>query len=209
MAKDTTLQGLFTDELRDAYHAEKQLVKALPKMVKAATSADLKQALQAHLGETEEHVSRIEEAFSLLDEPVRAKACAGMQGIIEEGADVISEEDRGVALDAAIIASGQRAEHYEMAAYGTLIAWATALGHDDVAELLQRTLDEEKAADSTLTRLAEGGINTAAAGDGDEAHEDVDQSTVSASSAGRTKATTTDRRAGDRISAMKAAARRR
>jgi ferritin-like metal-binding protein YciE len=168
MATETTLRKLFIDELRDAYHAEKQLVKALPKMAKAAMSPDLRTALESHLGETETHVDRIEQAFGLLDEPVKAKACAGMQGIIEEGSDVIKEEEKGPALDAAIIAGGQRAEHYEMAAYGTLIAWANTLGFDDVAELLSETLDEEKAADEKLTKLAEGGINAAANADNGE-----------------------------------------
>ena len=162
MASETTLQKLFIDELRDVYHAEKQLVKALPKLAKASTSPALKAALEAHLAETEEHVARVEEAFALLDEPVKAKTCAGMQGIVEEGADLIKEEERGAALDAGIIAGGQRAEHYEMAAYGALIAWANALGHGAVATLLQSTLDEEKAADAKLTALAESGINEAA-----------------------------------------------
>jgi len=165
MANETTLHKLFIDELRDAYHAEKQLVKALPKMAKAATSPDLRAALESHLEETQTHVERIEQAFELLDEPVKAKPCAGMQGIIEEGSDVIKEEDKGAALDAAIIASGQRAEHYEMAAYGSLIAWANAMSHANVAELLSQTLEEEKAADAKLTELAEGGINAEAAGD--------------------------------------------
>lgn len=196
---DTTFHKLFIDELRDAYHAEKQLVKALPKMAKAASSPDLKAALENHLGETEEHVARIERAFELLDETVKAKPCAGMQGIIEEGSDVIKEEDKGPALDAAIIASGQRAEHYEMAAYGSLIAWAKAMGHDDVAELLQETLDEEKAADATLTELAEGGINEAAAGgEADDA--------VASTSRGTSKSTSGS--SGNRTSTMRAAARR-
>lgn len=162
MAQETTLHKLFIDELKDTLHAERQLLKALPRMAKAATSPDLKKAFEAHLAETEEHVARIEEAFGLLDEPVKTKVCAGMKGIIEEGADLIKEEDKGVALDAGLIAGGQRAEHYEMAAYGTLVAWANALGHDDVAELLATTLEEEKAADKKLTSLAEAGINAAA-----------------------------------------------
>jgi ferritin-like metal-binding protein YciE len=166
---DTTLRSLFIDELRDVHHAERQLLKALPKLAKAATSPDLRAALESHLGETEEHVSRLEQAFELLGEPSKPKPCAGMQGIIEEGSDLIEEEDKGPALDAGIIASAQRAEHYEMAAYGTLIAWAEALGETEVGKLLQETLDEEKAADETLTSLAEAGINEAAkSGDEDE-----------------------------------------
>jgi ferritin-like metal-binding protein YciE len=162
MAQETTLHKLFIDELKDTLHAERQLLKALPRMAKAATSPDLKKAFEAHLAETEEHVSRIEEAFGLLDEPVKTKVCAGMKGIIEEGSDLIKEEDKGAALDAGLIAGAQRAEHYEMAAYGSLVAWANALGHDDVAELLATTLEEEKAADAKLTKLAEAGINAAA-----------------------------------------------
>src|ERR1043165_6628627 len=136
MTNEPTLKELFIDELRDAYHAEKQLVKALPKMVKAASSADLRDALQSHLAETEEHVSRLEQAFDLLGEPARPKVCAGMQGIIEEGSEVIKEHKKGAVLDAGIIAGGQRAEHYEMAAYGTLIAWANSLDFDEIATLL-------------------------------------------------------------------------
>jgi len=191
MAEATTLHKLFIDELRDAYHAERQLVKALPRMAKAATSPDLKAAFQAHLAETEEQVARLEQAFGLLDEPVKAKVCAGMQGILEEGADVIKEEDKGTALDAALIAGAQRAEHYEMAAYGTLMAWANALGHDDVAELLSMTLEEEKAADEKLSMLAEAGINAAAAEgseDEDEDEEEDEPEAPAMAAAGRGKA---------------------
>jgi ferritin-like metal-binding protein YciE len=171
MAQESGLKKILIDELRDIYHAEKQLVKALPKMAKAATSPDLRAAIESHLEETEEHVNRLEQAFDLLEQPVKAKPCAGMAGIIEEGSDVIREEDKGPVLDAAIVAGAQRAEHYEMAAYGSVIAWAKALGHDDVATLLEETLDEEKAADEKLTELAEGGINADAAGEGEDAEE--------------------------------------
>jgi ferritin-like metal-binding protein YciE len=162
MRDTTTLRDLFVEELQDILHAERQLVKALPKMAKAASSSDLRDALQSHLAETEEHVSRLEQAFDLLDETAKTKVCAGMQGIVEEGGNAIKEHDKGSALDAAIIAGGQRAEHYEMAVYGTLMAWAKALGHDDIAALLSDTLEEEKAADEKLTELAEAGINEAA-----------------------------------------------
>jgi len=162
MKDTTTLRDLFTEELQDILHGERQLVKALPKMAKAATSPDLRDALQNHLAETEEHVARIEQAFDLLDESAKTKVCAGLQGIIEEGSNAIKEHDKGAALDAAIIAGGQRAEHYEIAVYGTLTAWAKALGHDDIAALLSDTLEEEKAADEKLTELAEAGINDAA-----------------------------------------------
>lgn len=175
-SEETTLRSLFIDELRDLHHAERQLVKALPKLAKAATSDELRQALQDHLEETEEQVGRLEEVFQLLEESGKPKPCAGMLGIVEEGSDLIREEDKGAALDAGIIAAAQRAEHYEMAAYGTLIAWAEALGEDEVVTLLQATLDEEKAADEKLTAIAETGINEAAkAGGEDEDAEDADE----------------------------------
>jgi len=179
MPDTTTLRDLFIDELRDILHGERQLLKALPKMAKAASSPDLRQALQSHLTETEEHVARLEQAFDLLNEPAKTKVCAGLQGIIEEGSEAIKEHEKGVALDAGIIAGGQRAEHYEMAVYGTLMAWAKALGHDDVAALLSDTLEEEKAADEKLSELAEAGINEAAAssrsGDADDDDDQRDE----------------------------------
>ena len=162
MATETTLHSLFIDELRDVYHAERQLVRALPRLAKAAASDDLRQAIEHHLEETENHVSRLEQAFETLGTPARAKTCAGMLGIVEEGSDVVKEHERGAALDAGIIAGAQRAEHYEIAAYGTILAWAKAMGHDDIVELLTPTLEEEKAADAKLTDLAENGINSAA-----------------------------------------------
>lgn len=160
---ETTLETLLIDELRDIYHAERQLVRALPKMAKAATSTDLRDALESHLAETEEQVSRVEQAFELLNESAKTKTCAGMLGIVEEGSELIKERDKGAALDAGIIAGAQRAEHYEIAAYGSLMAWARALGHDDVAELLSASLEEEKAADKKLSEIAEAGLNEAAA----------------------------------------------
>lgn len=172
MANETSLRKLFIDELRDAYHAEKQLTKALPKLAKAATSPDLRDAFESHLEETQGQVERLEEVFELLDEPAKTKPCAGMAGIIEEGSDLIKEEAKGAALDAGLIASAQRAEHYEMAAYGSLVAWAKALNEEKVADLLQETLEEEKAADEKLSALAESGINDEAASSEEEA--DVD-----------------------------------
>ena len=163
MADPTTLNKLFIEELRDVYHAEKQLTKALPKLARASTSPDLREGLAAHLEETENHVKRLEQVFEALGESPKTKVCAGMAGIVKEGADLIKEQDKGAALDAGIIAGAQRAEHYEMAAYGSLMAWAKALDHEDVIELLEATLEEEKAADAKLSQLAEGGINDAAA----------------------------------------------
>jgi ferritin-like metal-binding protein YciE len=172
MAEAGTLHDAFIDELRDTYDAERQLLKALPKLAKASTSPDLRTAFEAHLKETRGQVERLEEVFASLDEKVRGKHCDGIAGIIEEGKSVMEEDFDEVTMDACLIASGQRAEHYEMAAYGTLVAWARAMGHDDAADLLQQTLDEEKAADQKLSALAEGGINEKAA---NTAHPDSDE----------------------------------
>jgi ferritin-like metal-binding protein YciE len=158
-----TLHAAFIDELRDAYDAEKQLTKALPKMAKAATSPKLRTAFEDHLEETRRQIERLEQVFEGLDEKVRGKHCEGIAGIIEEGKTVMEEDFDDSTMDACLIAGGQRAEHYEIAAYGTLIAWAKAMGHMDAVELLQQTLDEEKMADEKLSALAEGGINQAAA----------------------------------------------
>ncbi len=167
MAEAGTLHDAFIDELRDAYDAEKQLTKALPKLAKAATSEELRTAFETHLEETRGHVERLEQVFGTLDEKVRGKHCDGMAGIIEEGKSVLEEEFDDATMDACLIAAGQRAEHYEMAAYGTLVAWAKGMGHDEAATLLQGILDEEKAADKKLSSLAESGINQEAA---DAAH---------------------------------------
>ena len=172
MTQATTLHDAFIDELRDAYDAEKQLTKALPKMAKAASSPQLRKAFESHLKETQGHVGRLEKAFASLDEKARGKHCDGIEGIIEEGQSVMEEDFDETTMDACLIATGQRAEHYEMAAYGTLVAWAKAMGHSEAANLLQQTLDEEKAADAKLSALAEGGINEQAA---DGAHADDDE----------------------------------
>ena len=163
MADAGTLRAAFIDELRDAYDAEKQLTKALPKMAKAARSPKLRTAFEEHLEETRGQIERLEQIFGSLDEKVRGKHCEGIAGIIEEGKSVMEEDFDDATMDACLIAGGQRAEHYEMAAYGTLIAWAKAMGHMDAVDLLQQTLDEEKTADEKLTALAEGGINQSAA----------------------------------------------
>jgi ferritin-like metal-binding protein YciE len=163
MAEAGTLHDAFIDELRDAYDAEKQLLKALPKMAKAASSPELQQAFTTHRDETQGHVQRLEEVFASIEEKVRGKHCDGIAGIIEEGKAAMEEDFEEATMDAALIASGQRAEHYEMAAYGTLVAWAKAMGHTEAADLLQQILDEEKATDEKLSQLAEGGINQQAA----------------------------------------------
>ena len=156
MGETGTLHEAFVDELRDAYDAEKQLTKALPKMAKAANSPELRAAIEAHLEETRQQVDRLEQVFASVEEKVRGKHCDGIAGIIEEGQAVMQEDFDEATADACLIAAAQRAEHYEMAAYGTLVAWARAMGHDEAADLLQETLDEEKAADEKLNSLAEG-----------------------------------------------------
>ena len=167
MAKTGSLHDAFIDELRDTYDAEKQITKALPKMIKAASSRELRTAFEAHLEETREQVNRLEQVFASLDEKVRGKHCDGMAGIVEEGKSIMEEDFDDRTLDACLIAGAQRVEHYEMAAYGTLVAWARTMGHTEAADLLQATLDEEKNADEKLSSLAESGINQQAA---DEAH---------------------------------------
>ena len=184
MADAGTLYDAFINELRDAYDAEKQLTNALPKMAKAANSPDLRSAFETHLDETRGQITRLEQVFESLDEKVRGKHCDGIAGIIEEGKAVMEEDFDEATTDACLIAGGQRAEHYEMAAYGTLVAWARAMGHSEAADLLQETLDEEKAADEKLSALAEEGINQNAA---DVAYSDeVDEDIVAPVSA-RTK----------------------
>ena len=163
MAEAGTLREAFLDELRDAYDAEKQLTKALAKLAKAATNPKLRDAFETHLEETQRQITRLEQVFESLDEKVRGKHCDGIAGIIEEGKSVMEEDFDDTTMDACLIAAGQRAEHYEMAAYGTLVAWAQTMGHTDAARLLQQTLDEEKAADKKLSGLAESGINQRAA----------------------------------------------
>src|SRR4026208_670873 len=174
MAQAGTLHEAFIEELRDSYDAENQLLQALPKLAKAAASTDLRAAFETHLEQTRGHVERLEQVFESLDEKPRGKHCEGIAGIIEEGKAIMEEEFDDATMDACLIAAGQRAEHYEMAAYATLVAWARALGHDEAAELLQQTLDEEKAADEKLSGLAEGGINQSAADASQPEDEDDD-----------------------------------
>src|SRR5688572_27388228 len=163
MAEAGTLHDAFIDELRDTYDAEKQLTKALAKLAKASSNPKLRAAFETHLQETQGQIERLEQVFESLDEKVRGKHCDGIAGIIDEGKSIMEEDFDELTMDACLIAAGQRAEHYEMAAYGTLIAWARAMGHSEAADLLQQTLDEEKAADAKLSGLAEGGINQDAA----------------------------------------------
>jgi ferritin-like metal-binding protein YciE len=187
MAEQGTLHDAFLDELRDAYDAEKQLIKALPKLAKASTSDDLRGAFESHLEETRGHVEKLEQVFASLDEKVRGKHCDGIAGIIEEGTSVMEEDFDDDTMDACLIASGQRAEHYEMAAYGTMVAWAKAMGHDEAAGLLEEILDEEKAADEKLSGLAEGGVNRRAAATAhpEESEDEGELAAVGAGSAKR------------------------
>ena len=172
MAETATLHDAFIDELRDTYDAEKQLTKALPKLAKASSNPKLRQAFESHLEETQGQIERLEQVFESLGEKVRGKHCDGIAGIIEEGKNAMGEDFDDATMDAVLIASGQRAEHYEMAAYGTLVAWARGMGHNEAADLLQETLDEEKAADEKLTAIAESGVNQEAA---DAAHSEDDE----------------------------------
>jgi ferritin-like metal-binding protein YciE len=190
MAEAGTLHDAFIDELRDTYDAERQLLKALPKLAKASTSPELRAAFESHLEETRGQIERLEQVFESLDEKVRGKHCDGIAGIIEEGKNVMGEEFDDATMDACLIASGQRAEHYEMAAYGTLVAWARAMGHDEAADLLQQTLDEEKATDEKLSALAEGGINqeAASAAHPEESDEEEEEAAPVRAGAGRAAA---------------------
>ena len=174
MSADNLREAL-VEELRDLYNAEKQLVKALPKMAKGANSDELREAFESHLEETEGQVVRLERVFELLDEKPRGKHCAGMAGLIEEGSEKLQEDMEDSVLDASLIAAAQKVEHYEISGYGTLIAWAEALGLNEVVEVLNETLEEEKAADEKLSALAESGINQAAtAGESEEESDDME-----------------------------------
>jgi ferritin-like metal-binding protein YciE len=154
-----TMQDLFVNELRDIYHAEKQLVKALPKMAKAANANELRQAIESHLEETRGQVERLEQVFDMLELGRRAKPCEAMEGLIGEGEEVIEEVDDPEVRDAGLIVAAQKVEHYEIAGYGSLVTMAKQLGYKDAGNLLAQTLEEEKAADSKLNKLAMGGIN--------------------------------------------------
>jgi ferritin-like metal-binding protein YciE len=149
-----TMQELLIDELKDLYSAEKQIVRALPKLAKAATSPDLKQALTKHLEETEGQVTRLERMAELVGKKLTGKTCVGMKGVLEEGSEVLKGTDKGIVRDAAMIAAAQRVEHYEMAGYGSAREFAKMLGLAEVASLLEQTLEEEKAADKILSGVA-------------------------------------------------------
>jgi ferritin-like metal-binding protein YciE len=154
-----TLQNLFHDTLKDIYYTEKKILSTLPKMAKAAQNPELKAAFEKHRDETEGHVDRLEQVFSMIDESPQGKTCAAINGITEEGAEIMDEYKGTPALDAGLLASAQAVEHYEMTRYGTLRTWAEELGLGDAAKLLQETLDEEEATDEALTGLAEAVVN--------------------------------------------------
>ena len=158
-----TLEDLFVHQLRDIYYAEKQIVQALPEMIEKAKDPGLKQGFEAHLGETKNHVKRLEQVFKMHGVEAKGVECPAIDGIIEEADEIAGEVDDTKVLDAALIAAAQAVEHYEITRYGTLIAWAKQLGRPDCASVLEETLKEEKAADSKLTSLAERDVNVKAA----------------------------------------------
>jgi len=160
MAKEPKqLDELFHDTLKDIYYAEKKILSALPKMAKAAQNADLRAAFEKHKDETEGQVARLEQVFELIEEKPQGKKCAAIEGILEEGQEIIKEYKGSPALDAGLVSAAQAVEHYEIARYGTLRTWAEEMGLDDAAKLLQETLDEEEATDQSLTELAEAVVN--------------------------------------------------
>jgi len=172
----SNLHDLYVDELKDLYNAESQLLKALPKMAKAASAPELKRAFEDHLEVTQGHVQRLETIFEDLSIPSRGKKCKAMEGLIAEGAELIAEKGEPSVKDAGLIAAAQRVEHYEMAGYGCVRTFAKLLGYEDAVALLQQTLDEEGEADKTLTELAESIININAEGAADDEEEEGDES---------------------------------
>src|SRR6188768_3132634 len=177
--ENSQLEKLFTDSLKDIYWAEKHLTKTLPKMKKKATTDELKSAIEEHLAQTEEHVSRLEQVFEICGKKAQAKKCDAMEGLTKEGDSIIEEtENNTMTRDAGIIMAAQKVEHYEIATYGSLVQLAKTLGKNDAAEILHQTLEEEKQADEKLTEIAEWNVNQAAAqeaGEEDEEEEENDQ----------------------------------
>lgn len=157
--KEKTLSDLFEDSLKDVYYAEKKILVALPKMAKAAESEEVAAAFEKHRAETEQQIERLEQVFEMLEQTPKGKKCPAIEGILEEGKEIMDEYKGMPALDAGLVAGAQAVEHYEIARYGTLIAWAEKLGLQDAVPLLQETLDEEKDTDAALTKLAETAVN--------------------------------------------------
>jgi ferritin-like metal-binding protein YciE len=175
-----SLSDLYVEELRDLYNAEKQILKALPKIIKAASHDELKEALETHRKQTEGHVTRLEQIFEDLGKSAKGKTCHGMEGVLAEGAELLEEKPEAQVLDAGIISAAQRVEHYEMAGYGSVRTWAEQLGHENHASLLQQTLEEEKAADEKLTELAMQSVN-------EDAEQDTEVERGRASNADRSE----------------------
>jgi len=192
-----TLRDLYIEELKDLYSAEKQLVRALGKMAKNASNAELKAAFQNHLAETEGHVERLEQIFESLEASPRGKKCVGMEGLIEEANELLEEDAAEDVVDAGLISKAQHVEHYEMAGYGTVRAWAQLLGEDGHAQLLQQTLDEEMNADKLLSELAESTVNIeAATGEGEDSEEDESSSSSRGGSRGGSRGAKSGSRGG-------------
>jgi ferritin-like metal-binding protein YciE len=185
-----TLHDLMVHELKDLYSAERQLVQALPRMSKNANSDQLRTALDAHLAETEEQVTRLEQILESLGESPRGQKCAGMQGLIEEGKSLLKEDADPDVMDAGIIVAAQKVEHYEIAGYGAVCEYARMMGHTEAVQLLERTLEEEKKADQRLNEIAEGGINALAERDGRDTMGDDDATSTRrrAAKSGRSRA---------------------
>ena len=175
------LRELYLDELKDLYNAENQLIKALPKLAKASTSDELREGFEEHLQQTKGHVERLEQIFEAMDESPKGKKCAGMEGLVKEGSEVMDEDFEGAVMDAALIGAAQRVEHYEIAAYGTVIAFANQLGESEHASLLKETLEEEKETDEKLTSLSEE-INSQATSEGMGSEEEEELTTASSRS---------------------------
>ena len=171
---DNGLRDLYLDELRDLHNAENQLVKALPKMAKASSSDELREGFEQHLEQTKGHVERLEQIFEALDESPKGKKCMGMEGLIKEGSEIMDEDFEGAVMDAALIGAAQRVEHYEIAAYGTVIAFANQLGESEHASLLKQTLEEEKETDQKLTSLSDD-INSLASSESEGAGSEEEE----------------------------------
>jgi ferritin-like metal-binding protein YciE len=171
---DNGLRDLYLDELRDLHNAENQLVKALPKMAKASSSDELREGFEQHLEQTKGHVERLEQIFEALDESPKGTKCVGMEGLIKEGSEIMDEDFEGAVMDAALIGAAQRVEHYEIAAYGTVIAFANQLGESEHASLLKQTLEEEKETDQKLTSLSDD-INSLASSESEGAGSEEEE----------------------------------
>ncbi len=191
-----TMHDLMIEELKDLYSAETQLVKALPKMAKGVTTPTLRKAFEDHLVQTQEQVARLEQIFEMLGSSPRGKKCKGMEGLLEEAVEMLEEDGDALVKDAGIIASAQRVEHYEIAAYGSTLAFATLMGHSEIAELLETTLNEEKEADVLLSTIATDEVNSAAPGmDAEDAEEGDEEEDIADKPASRPAARKSTNRA--------------